>query len=130
MIEDREALLSELLLEWEERRQGGEAVSPAQLCRDRPELIEVVAERVRALESVHSAEAVRQIAHAPQRIRVVGDPNWIPTLLDLRLRCFEKANDAAGCRATAEMWEQLGGANAESLYTAARNVLARLNSGS
>jgi hypothetical protein len=38
----------------------------------------------------------------------------------LRLRHFEKTKDAAGCRATAEMWEKLNRADAESLYTAAR----------
>jgi hypothetical protein len=36
--------------------------------------------------------------------------------LDLRLRHFEKARDAAGCRATAEMWEKLNRTDAEGLY--------------
>jgi hypothetical protein len=40
--------------------------------------------------------------------------------MELRLRYFEKAQDAAGCQATAEMWEQLNRGDADSLYTAAR----------
>ena len=32
----------------------------------------------------------------------VVDPDMIPYLMVLRLRYFEKANDAAGCRNTAE----------------------------
>jgi hypothetical protein len=44
----------------------------------------------------------------------------IPAVMDLRLRHFEKAQDAAGCRATAEMWEKLQRTDADSLYSAAR----------
>jgi hypothetical protein len=39
--------------------------------------------------------------------------------MDLRLRHFEKTRDAAGCRATAEMWERLQRTDAGSLYNAA-----------
>jgi tetratricopeptide (TPR) repeat protein/tRNA A-37 threonylcarbamoyl transferase component Bud32 len=46
-------------------------------------------------------------------------PQLIPLVLDLRLRHFEKAGDAAGCRATAERWEGTKRTDAESLYTAA-----------
>jgi serine/threonine protein kinase/tetratricopeptide (TPR) repeat protein len=44
----------------------------------------------------------------------------IETLMDLRLMHFRRSNDAAGCRATAEMWEKLGRTDADSLYRAAR----------
>jgi hypothetical protein len=37
----------------------------------------------------------------------------------LRLRHFEKINDAAGCRQTAEIWERLNRTDADSLYMAA-----------
>jgi eukaryotic-like serine/threonine-protein kinase len=40
-------------------------------------------------------------------------------LTELRLRHFAKVKDAAGCRATAEMWESLGRTHANSLYNAA-----------
>jgi hypothetical protein len=43
----------------------------------------------------------------------------IPAVIDLRLRFFEKARDAAGCRATAEMWERLSPADPPSMYRAA-----------
>jgi tetratricopeptide (TPR) repeat protein/predicted Ser/Thr protein kinase len=47
------------------------------------------------------------------------DPALVPGLMDLRLRHFSKAKDAAGCRATAEMWEKLNRTDADSLYRAA-----------
>jgi tetratricopeptide (TPR) repeat protein len=50
----------------------------------------------------------------------VVDPQLIPELMDLRLRHFQKANDPAGCRATAAMWEKLDRRDAASLYNAAR----------
>jgi hypothetical protein len=40
-------------------------------------------------------------------------------LIALRLRHFEKQKDAAGCRLTAERWEELLHADAGSLYDAA-----------
>ncbi len=39
--------------------------------------------------------------------------------MELRLRHFEKSKSAAGCRATAEMWETLKRTDADSLYSAA-----------
>jgi serine/threonine protein kinase len=42
------------------------------------------------------------------------------SVLDLRLRQFEKTMDAAGCRKTAEMWESLRRTGPNSLYNAAR----------
>jgi hypothetical protein len=50
----------------------------------------------------------------------VVPPKLIPGVMDLRLRHFEKARDAAGCRATAEMWEKVQRTDAGSLYAAAR----------
>jgi serine/threonine protein kinase/tetratricopeptide (TPR) repeat protein len=46
-------------------------------------------------------------------------PRMVPTVMYLRLRHFENAKDVAGCRATAEMWEQLNRTDASSLYDAA-----------
>ncbi len=46
-------------------------------------------------------------------------PSLIPALLDLRIRHFEKQQDASGCQATAQKWEQLKRTDADSLYTAA-----------
>ncbi|HVC93200.1 MAG TPA: tetratricopeptide repeat-containing protein kinase family protein, partial [Pirellulales bacterium] len=49
----------------------------------------------------------------------VVDPSLIPGVLAVRMRHFAKCNDAAGCRATVEMWEGLKGDDAGSLYNAA-----------
>lgn len=46
-------------------------------------------------------------------------PVMVPDLVDLRLRHFEKAKDAEGCRATAQLWENLQRSDAASLYQAA-----------
>jgi non-specific serine/threonine protein kinase/serine/threonine-protein kinase len=43
----------------------------------------------------------------------------LPGLIYLRLQHFEKKQDAAGCRQTAEMWEELKRTDADSLYNAA-----------
>ncbi len=42
-----------------------------------------------------------------------------PEVADYRLRYFEKARDAEGCRTTAELWEKQERTDAESLYQAA-----------
>jgi tetratricopeptide (TPR) repeat protein/tRNA A-37 threonylcarbamoyl transferase component Bud32 len=47
------------------------------------------------------------------------DPRLMPFVMELRLRCFEREKDVAGCRATAEMWERLNRTDAGSYYTAA-----------
>jgi serine/threonine protein kinase/tetratricopeptide (TPR) repeat protein len=44
----------------------------------------------------------------------------VTPLINPRLRHFQKAKDAAGCRVSAEMWEGLNRADAEFLYDAAR----------
>jgi tetratricopeptide (TPR) repeat protein len=57
--------------------------------------------------------ALGQLAHSRH-------PPLIPGVTELRLRHFKKVKDAAGCRATAEMWEQLNRSDADSLYNSAR----------
>jgi serine/threonine protein kinase len=66
------------------------------------------------------AEAVPVIDELVRRAsgRVV-DPSLLPDVISLRSRYFAKVHDAAGCRATAEMWEKLGRTDADSLYNAA-----------
>jgi tetratricopeptide (TPR) repeat protein len=51
-----------------------------------------------------------------------------PEVADFRLRIFEKARDAGGCRTTAELWEKQGRTDAASLYQAAvcRAVTAKV----
>src|SRR6516165_8240658 len=45
--------LSELLLQWEELRDEGKAVTAEELCRGYPELTDVVRGRIQALEAVY-----------------------------------------------------------------------------
>jgi serine/threonine protein kinase len=47
------------------------------------------------------------------------EPELLPNLIELRMRHFETARDAAGCRQTAEMWETLKRSDIDSLYKAA-----------
>jgi hypothetical protein len=47
------------------------------------------------------------------------DPRLVPDAIDLRLKCCQNANDPAGCRTTAAMWEKLDRPDADSLYKAA-----------
>jgi serine/threonine protein kinase/tetratricopeptide (TPR) repeat protein len=67
------------------------------------------------------AEAVPVIdecaRHAPA---AVGGPQLRRCLTHLRLRHFQKAGDAAGCRQTAAMWEASKRTDADGLYHAAR----------
>jgi tetratricopeptide (TPR) repeat protein len=66
------------------------------------------------------AEAVPLIDECVERAAGKDvDPRLIPTVMESRLRHFEKSQDAAGCRATAEMWEKLKRTDAASLYNAA-----------
>jgi serine/threonine protein kinase/tetratricopeptide (TPR) repeat protein len=49
------------------------------------------------------------------------DKSWVAVnALNARMRHFQQMNDSAGCRATAEMWENLHHSDADSLYNAAR----------
>jgi serine/threonine protein kinase len=77
-----------------------------------------VAENLIKLE--RGAEALPIIDDCVQRATSkVVDPGLLPGVMDLRLRCFEKAKDPAGCRQTATLWEKLNRADADSLYEAA-----------
>jgi hypothetical protein len=67
------------------------------------------------------AEAVRLIDDCVRRAAgQVVHPRLLPGVLGLRLRHFEKTRDAAGCRQTAAMWEDLMRTDADGLYNAAR----------
>jgi hypothetical protein len=46
-------------------------------------------------------------------------PRLIPSVMDLRLRYFEKTKDVAGCRQTAELWEKQKRTDPGSLYDGA-----------
>jgi hypothetical protein len=68
------------------------------------------------------AEAVPIIDECVRRAAgQVTAPSLMADVMVLRLRHFEKNKDAAGCRATAAMWEKLNRTDAASLYQAACN---------
>ncbi len=61
-------------------------------------------------EAEAAATAQKQAKETAEEREAVGGaipPRLIPGVMDLRPRHFEKTMDAAGCRATAEMWEKL-----------------------
>jgi serine/threonine protein kinase/tetratricopeptide (TPR) repeat protein len=67
-----------------------------------------------------SAEAVPLIDDCLKRVAgKTIDPRIVPAAIEIGLRHFEKRNDAADCRTTAELWEQFRRTDAESLYSAA-----------
>jgi serine/threonine protein kinase/tetratricopeptide (TPR) repeat protein len=102
-------------------RQETLALRKAKLGEDHPDTLWStwpVAESLVALD--RGAEAVVRIDECMKRTAGKEvDPGLVPGLMDVRLRRFEKAKDAAGCRATAEMWEKLNRTDAASLYRAA-----------
>jgi eukaryotic-like serine/threonine-protein kinase len=97
------------------------ALRNAKLGPDHAETLESMRGVAASLSKLdRGAEAVPLIDECLRRATgKVVHPRLIPTVVDLRLRHFEKAKDAAGCRATAEMWEALKRTDAESLYKAA-----------
>src|SRR5262245_4328499 len=47
--------VEDLLLRWEELNERGESVTPEELCRDCPELLDELRRRVRALQALNPA---------------------------------------------------------------------------
>jgi serine/threonine protein kinase/tetratricopeptide (TPR) repeat protein len=98
------------------------ALRKAKLGPDHPDTLMSMRGRAETLAKLdRGAEAVPITDECLKRAAgKVVDPLLIPGVLEVRLRHFEKSKDAAGCRATAEMWEKLNRADADRLYTAAR----------
>jgi hypothetical protein len=65
------------------------------------------------------AEAVPIIDECLCRAAAMSVQPDVLGLANLRLQHFAKARDAAGCRATAELWERMGRTDFRSLYNAA-----------
>jgi WD40 repeat protein len=57
--------VSELLLRWDERRQQGQPISALELCRDCPELLAEVQERILALEEMERLATVASVNTPP-----------------------------------------------------------------
>src|SRR4051794_39450919 len=78
--------VGDLLLAWEEARDEGRAVSPEQLCRDRPDLLPELKKQIAALEQInpwlHPQRRPHTIAFGPD----IGLHAEIRGLLHTRLR--------------------------------------------
>src|SRR5262245_38066039 len=61
----REAQLGELLMQYEERRQHGEAIAAADVCRDCPELVPELEKRIDALNQLGPVLAVTPLPNTP-----------------------------------------------------------------
>jgi hypothetical protein len=98
-----------------------EALRKAKLGPDHPDTLKSMWGVAASLVKLQrSAEAVPVIDDCVKRAAAkVVDPALLPSVMNLRLRHFEKTKDPAGCRQTAAMWEKLNRADANSLYNAA-----------
>jgi hypothetical protein len=73
------------------------------------------------IESKRGDEAVALIDQCVERAGPrPADPELLPRVVSLRYWHYRWAEDAAGLRSTAELWEGLGRTDPESLYLAAR----------
>jgi tetratricopeptide (TPR) repeat protein len=102
--------------------EGSLALRKVVLGPDHPDTVRSMQDVADSLIKLgRSAEAVLIIDQCVTL--AVGKPAPPRLILDVmhqRLRHFAQAGDAAGCRATAVMWDKLNRADAEGLYTAAR----------
>ncbi len=74
--------------------------------------------RLRSLD--RHAESIPRIDDFLSRAKGVAAPDWSARVCSWRVAHFQKLGDAAGCRATAELWEGMGLTDAACLYAAAR----------
>jgi serine/threonine protein kinase len=97
------------------------ALQKARLGPDHPDTLSSMSGVAQTLVKLNrGAEALPVIDECARRaMATTAAPRLLPCLMDLRLRHFEKTRDAAGCRQTAEMWENLKRTDADSLYRAA-----------
>ncbi len=73
------------------------------------------------LELNRGAEAIPVIDECVKHsVGKAVHPGLVPSMVDLRLRYYLNTTNPAGCRATAELWEELNRTDAASLYEAAR----------
>jgi urea transport system substrate-binding protein len=85
MIDD--ARVEELLLTWEESRAVGEPLSAEELCRDCPELLEVIRRRIRdlrAISSVLDLAAFREESAVEDRSTIASPPRAVADQGDVR----------------------------------------------
>jgi tetratricopeptide (TPR) repeat protein len=94
----------------------------AKLGGDHPDTLRSMAHLAATLGKLDRSEQAIAIAdecfHRAARKPV---DSWIlPQCIHVRIRAYQKQGDAAGCRDTAAMWEELGRSDRDSLYHAAQ----------
>jgi serine/threonine protein kinase/tetratricopeptide (TPR) repeat protein len=97
------------------------ALRRAKLGADHPDTLITMSELAESLVAANrSQEASPMIDEC---LRLAAGKNVDASVLfsayNARMRIYEKAKDAAGCRQTAETWEKLNRTDADSLYSAA-----------
>jgi eukaryotic-like serine/threonine-protein kinase len=117
---------SEALCLWDDAL----ALHEDRLPREHPETLSVLKGMAESLFDLgRHDEAIARIDDCLHRARgQLIDPSFIASVADLRLRYFQGIQDAAGCRSTAELWQDLHQSDAAGLYRAAemRAVTAAL----
>src|ERR1022692_802918 len=76
-----DARLADLLLRWEQLRAQGQTVTPEELCRDCPDLLEDLIKGMRALQTIHTLYGTPQestgvptpVQPTPAALPAVGD---------------------------------------------------------
>jgi eukaryotic-like serine/threonine-protein kinase len=102
----------------------------AKLGADHPDTLLTMAELAQSLVAANRIQEASPMID--ECLRLAAGKNVDATVLftayDARLRIYEKAKDAAGCRQTAESWEKLNRTDSDSLYSAAcfRSITASL----
>jgi eukaryotic-like serine/threonine-protein kinase len=93
----------------------------AKLGADHPDTLITMAELAESLVAANRIHEATPMVDECLR-RAAGknvDASVLFTAYNARLRIYEKAKDAAGCRQTAESWEKLNRTDPDSLYSAA-----------
>jgi eukaryotic-like serine/threonine-protein kinase len=93
----------------------------AKLGADHPDTLLTMSELAQSLVAANRNQEASPMVD--ECLRLAAGKNVDVTVLfsayDARVRIYEKAKDAAGCRQTAENWEKLNRTDPESLYSAA-----------
>jgi serine/threonine protein kinase len=84
MVPDEE--LIELVTNWEERRQRGENVTPAEVCADQPDRLEEVKQAIEKLEAIDGCLDVVSLAPEAPTVLNVADAPRAPKLKGFQFR--------------------------------------------
>jgi hypothetical protein len=97
------------------------ALRRTKLGADHPDTLMTMAELAGSLVAANRSQEASPMIDECLRLATGKnvDSSVLLSAYDARLRIYEKAKDAAGCRQTAETWEKLNRTDPDSLYSAA-----------